>query len=142
MDAQRNRERILEVAKEAFARSGVSTSLGREIVRPVEISNESGPGWAPSQSLLGLHARTDKVATNEHPYPAKMGSCLIGGFGHDRHLQAAADGLSNVPDRYSLFSDRVISGAYFLLLERQPVEAGGVEDVHGRPAVESIANIR
>jgi AcrR family transcriptional regulator len=27
MDAQRNRERILEVAKEAFARSGASTSL-------------------------------------------------------------------------------------------------------------------
>jgi AcrR family transcriptional regulator len=27
MDAQRNRERILDVAKEAFVRSGASTSL-------------------------------------------------------------------------------------------------------------------
>src|SRR4029077_2567689 len=142
MDAQRNRERILEVAKEAFARSGASTSLGREIVRPVQISNESGPGWAPSESLLGLRARTDKVATNEHPYPAKMGCCHLGGFGHDRHLQAAADGLSDVPKRHSLFGDRVMPGPCFLLLERQPVEAGSVEDVHGRPAVESVAHVR
>jgi hypothetical protein len=71
-----------------------------------------------------------------------MSCCLLGGLGSDRHLQAAADGLSNVPERYSLFSDRVISGAYLLLLERQSVKAGGVEDVHGRPAVESVAHIR
>src|ERR1700693_1358412 len=101
MDEQRNRERILEVAKEAFARSDASTSL--EIVRPVEISNESGPGWTPSQLSLGLHARTYKVATNEHPYPAKMGCRLLGGFGHDRYVQGAADGLSDVPNRHSLF---------------------------------------
>src|ERR1700726_4595320 len=101
MDAQRNCERILEVAKEAVARSGASTSLGPEIVRPIEISNESGPGWAPSQSLLGLHARTDKVATNKHPYRAEMGCRLLGGFRHDRHLQAVADGLSDVPKRHS-----------------------------------------
>ena len=54
--------------------------FSREIVRPVEIINESGSGWAPSQDSLGLHARTDKVATNEHPYPAKMGCCLLGGL--------------------------------------------------------------
>jgi AcrR family transcriptional regulator len=36
-DAQRNRERILEVAKEAFARSGADTSLD-------DIANEAGVG--------------------------------------------------------------------------------------------------
>lgn len=38
-DAQRNRERILEVAKEAFARSGVNTSLD-DIAKEAEV----GPG--------------------------------------------------------------------------------------------------
>src|SRR5579862_5308285 len=116
--------------------------LSREIVRPVEIINEFGSGRAPSQSLLGLHARTDKVATNEHPYRAKMGRGLLEGFGHNRHLQTAADRLSDFPKGHSLFGDRVIPGPSFLLLERQPVEAGSVEDVYGRPAVDSVAHIR
>jgi AcrR family transcriptional regulator len=37
MDAQLNRERILEVAKEAFARSGASTSLD-------DIAKQAGVG--------------------------------------------------------------------------------------------------
>ena len=93
-----------------------------ELVRPVKIGNESGPGSVPSQSSLGLHARTDKVATNEHPYHAEMRCCLLAGLGHDRHLQAAADGLSDIPEQQSLFSDRVMPGACFLLLE--PANSG------------------
>ena len=37
MDAQRNRERLLEVAKEAFARSGADTSLD-------DIAKQAGVG--------------------------------------------------------------------------------------------------
>jgi hypothetical protein len=40
--------------------------FSREIVRPVEVINESGPGWTPSQDSLSLQARTYEVATNEH----------------------------------------------------------------------------
>jgi hypothetical protein len=116
--------------------------FSREIVRPVEISNESGPGWAPFHQSLGLRARSGKVATNEGPQPTKMGCRLLSGFGHDGHLQAAPDRMSDVPRRHALFRYRVIPGACFLLLQRQPVEAGSVEDVHGRPAVESVAHIR
>jgi hypothetical protein len=90
----------------------------REIVRPVEISNESG--WAPSHSSLGLRARADKVASNEHPYRAKVGCCLLGDFEHDQHLQAAADGISDVPNRHSLFGDRVIPRASFPGLRISP----------------------
>jgi hypothetical protein len=39
MDAQRNRERILEVAKEAFTRFGADASL-------------AGPGWQQSARSL------------------------------------------------------------------------------------------
>ena len=30
-----------------------------EVARLLEVGNESRPGWAPSQPLLCLHARTD-----------------------------------------------------------------------------------
>src|SRR5690242_4431209 len=89
-----------------------------EIIRPVEIGNESGSDWAPCQPSLRLHAGTDKVATNENPQPSEMGCCLLSGFGHDWHLQAAAYGLSDLPDRHSFFGDRMIPGTRFLLLER------------------------
>src|ERR1700719_3681739 len=105
-----------------------------------EIGNESGAGWAPSQLPLRLQARSGKVATNEHAQPAEMCCCLVGRFGYDRHLQAAADSLGNVPEGHSLFGDGMIPGTCFLLLERQPVEAGSIEDVDSRPAVESVAH--
>jgi hypothetical protein len=115
---------------------------GLRITHLFEVSNQSRPSWAPSQPCLRLHARTDKVATNEHPQPAEVGCRLLGGFRHGWHLQAAADGVGDFPDRHALFGDRMIPGASFLLLERQPVEAGGIEDVDSRPTVESIGHIR
>jgi hypothetical protein len=48
-DAQRNRERILEVAKEAFARSGASTSLD-DIAKPAGV----GAGTCVVTFLRGM----------------------------------------------------------------------------------------
>src|SRR5438094_837073 len=106
----------------------------------VQIRNESRTGWPPTQSSLCLHARSVNVAANELPEPSEMGSCLLGRFGHDRHFQTAADGLSDIPEWHSLFSDRVIPGPCFLFLQRQPVEARSIEDMHGWPAVEPVAD--
>jgi AcrR family transcriptional regulator len=50
-DAQRNRERILEVAKEVFTRSGANTSLD-------EIAKEAGVGPGTLLSSLSHSRRT------------------------------------------------------------------------------------
>ena len=71
-----------------------------------------------------------------------MVGCLLGGLGDDRHLQAAADCVSDVSKRHALFGDRVIPGSRSSLLKRQPVEVGSIEQVHRGPAVEPVADIR
>ena len=48
-----------------------------------------------------------------------------------RHLQASADDFSDVPNRYSLFSDCVVRAARFLLLQRQLVGATPMEYLTG-----------
>src|ERR1700693_4441254 len=58
------------------------------------------------------------------------------------HLQAPADNLSDLPHRYSFFSDRVVPAARFAFLQRKPVKTGNIENMRRRPAIESLANIR
>ncbi len=74
MDAQRNRERILEVAKEAFTRSGASTSLD-------DIAKQAGVGagtlyrhFPTRDALLEAVYRTEveKLAAAERKYAQAM----------------------------------------------------------------------
>ena len=73
-DAQRNRERILEVAKEAFTRSGVNASLD-------EIAKEAGVGpgtlyrhFPTRETLLGAVYRTEmeKLAAAERKFAEEL----------------------------------------------------------------------
>ena len=73
-DAQRNRERILEVAKEAFARSGASTSLD-------DVARQAGVGagtlyrhFPTRDALLEAVYRTEveKLAAAERKFAATM----------------------------------------------------------------------
>jgi AcrR family transcriptional regulator len=73
-DAQRNRERILEVAKEAFTRSGANTSLD-------DIAKEAGVGagtlyrhFPTREALLEAVYRTEveKLAAAEQKFAASM----------------------------------------------------------------------
>jgi AcrR family transcriptional regulator len=73
-DAQRNRERILEVAKEAFARSGADTSLD-------DIAKEAGVGagtlyrhFPTRDDLLGAVYRTEveKLAEAQQKFAETM----------------------------------------------------------------------
>src|ERR1700722_13530729 len=61
------------------------------------------------------------------------------------HLQAPADNLSDLPHRYSFFSDRVVPAARFalglVLFQRKPVETGNIENMRRGPAIESLADI-
>ena len=73
-DAQRNRERILEAAKEAFTRAGVDASLD-------EIAKEAGVGpgtlyrhFPTRETLLGAVYRTEmeKLAAAERTFAAEL----------------------------------------------------------------------
>lgn len=73
-DAQRNRERILEVAKEAFTRSGSSTSLD-DIAKEAEV----GPGtlyrhFPTREALLEAVYRTEmeKLAAAEQKFAEEL----------------------------------------------------------------------
>jgi AcrR family transcriptional regulator len=73
-DAQRNRERILEVAKQAFAKSGVNTSLD-DIAKEAEV----GPGtlyrhFPTRDALLEAVYRTEveKLAAAQQKFAASM----------------------------------------------------------------------
>ena len=73
-DAQRNRERILEAAKEAFTRAGVDASLD-------EIAKEAGVGpgtlyrhFPTRETLLGAVYRTEmeKLASEERKFAEEL----------------------------------------------------------------------
>src|SRR6204780_3071969 len=73
-DAQRNRERILEVAKEAFTRSGANASLD-------DIAKEAGVGagtlyrhFPPRDALIEAVYRSEveKVAAAEKKFSANL----------------------------------------------------------------------
>src|SRR5580704_7304497 len=115
--------------------------LSFEVLHVLEIAEQPGPCWAPSQPFLRLRAGCRTVHTRKVPEKAKMVGCLLGGFRDDRHLEAAPDGLGDVAKRHALFGDGVIPGSRRGLLKRLPVEAGNVEHVRGGPAVEPVADI-
>jgi hypothetical protein len=79
--------------------------------------------------------------TNERREPTKVLARLLGGLGDDRHLQTPANCLSDLSKWHALFCDRVIARSCRTFLQHQPVEMGGIEQVHGRKAVEAVANI-
>jgi hypothetical protein len=58
------------------------------------------------------------------------------------HLQAADNHLSDFSHRYSLFSDRVVPAACFVLHQRKPVEMGNIENMRRRPAIKSVLQLR
>src|SRR5579872_267118 len=107
-----------------------------------EIGNQSGSGWAPSEPLPGLCARSWHIEGREHREPSKMSRRFLRREADHWHLQDAANDFSDLPHRYSFFSDRVVPAAGFVLLQSKPVEMGNIENMRRRPAIESLANIR
>jgi AcrR family transcriptional regulator len=73
-DAQRNRERILEVAKRAFARSGANTSLD-DVARQAGVGAGTLYRHFPTRDALleaVYHAEVAKLAAAEREFSAKF----------------------------------------------------------------------
>jgi AcrR family transcriptional regulator len=73
-DAQRNRDRILEVAKEAFARSGANTSLD-DIAKHVEVGAGTLYRHFPTRDALlevVYRAEVEKLAAAERELSGKL----------------------------------------------------------------------
>ena len=100
------------------------------------------PGGIPAQLFSRLCAGGGDIPCSERCKPAKMSGGLFRRERDHRHLQSSTDDLSDVPDGHSLFRDRMIPGTRVALLQRQPVQVGGIEAVSRRPAVEPVADVR
>ena len=136
MDAQRNRERILEVAKEAFARSGASTSLD-------DIAKQAGVGagtlyrhFPTREALLEAVYRTEveklaaaerKLAQDLSPVEALRAWMLlfVDYFATKKIIAPALNTLVGGPSKVYEASAAQITGAIRALVERA-VESGHI----------------
>src|SRR5258708_1904800 len=70
-----------------------------------------------------------------------MAGCLLGGLADDRHIQVAADDVSDVSSRDSLVGDRMVVGPGGALFQRQPEQMSSIEPVYRGPAVYPVAYV-
>src|SRR6516165_4205594 len=97
------------------------------ITHVLEISEESGAGWVPSQLVPCLGAGGRDIPSNKCREPAKMSGGLFRCDGDRGHVQASTDGLSDVSSGHFLFRDCMIPGVHVCLLQRQSVQVGSIE---------------
>jgi len=71
-----------------------------------------------------------------------MLDCFLGRFGDNRNVQALADDFSDISKCDALFGNCVIPSPRSGLLECKPKKMGGIESVHGAPAITPVAHIR
>ncbi len=114
---------------------------GFEIARPVEIGNERRLLRLPPQQFPSSLARGRAVDRCDMHEPAKVVGYFLGGFGDDRHVQAAADHASDVSERHALVGKPVIPGSCGALLKHESVEMSRIEPMHRGPGVEPVAQI-
>ena len=79
--------------------------------------------------------------SGEHGEPAEVGEGVLRGEGDGGNFQALADCLGDCLHWHTLLADCMVNGAWGVLFQCEAVEPGGVEDVDGGPAVESIADV-
>ena len=60
---------------------------------------------------------------------------------YDRNVEAAADHLGDFLERHALFGNCMKVPSHRAALEHESIDAGGVETMHGRPAIPPVANI-
>ena len=70
-----------------------------------------------------------------------MRGCFLRRFGHDGDAEPSADQLGNRLERHAFLGDRMIAPRGRTLLQRETIDARGVEAVRGRPAVLAFADI-
>ncbi|MGH8111068.1 MAG: hypothetical protein ACREPL_03925, partial [Rhodanobacteraceae bacterium] len=112
----------------------VNQSLG--VASLVEIGQQTGLRRRPFQFSPRLRARCTHVETDKRRKPAEKRAGLIRSDGLDRQVQASTDRPRDVTQRHTFFCHRMVFRAGLGLFERQPVKAGGIEYMHGGPAIE------
>src|SRR5258708_1878910 len=93
-------------------------SLCVEVSATLEIRDEAGVGWAPSEALLRQLARARRVHCEHLADEAQHAHDFLGGLRDRGHVQALADDLRNVANRNAFVGDSVVSAARGALLER------------------------
>src|SRR2546421_5866783 len=88
-----------------------------------------------------LRAGSRAVDSKKLRDPTKMAGCLLAGLRDDRQVQAPANYLSDVANRYSLVGNAVIRGSSRTLLKHKPVKTGSIEPVHCGPSVKPVTDI-
>jgi hypothetical protein len=107
----------------------------------LQVLDQAGPNRPPAEELLGRGARGRVVQLHERAQEAEVGGGLVG-FDADRgQVQAPADGLGDVTERYALVTDSVQPRPGRRGFQRQPVQPGRVELVHGRPPAGPVADV-
>src|SRR5207237_8508446 len=112
-----------------------------EVAPALEIGDETRLVWAPSTPLSRLRSRGRKVEREETREPGEVRNGLLGGLRDDRHVQVSADDLRNLPGRHALVGNAENRRSRRTLLERKPVEIRGIEPVHRRPPVATVADM-
>jgi|GEM_PF-5907153 len=120
----------------------LSVGTTRELFWMLQVGDETGLCWVPSQAILCFRARGRRVAADEECKPAEMLGCLLGGFGDDRHVGASADCFGDLSKRHALFGDGVNPFSRNALFKGQPVEPRSIDQVRRGPAVAPIVDVR
>src|SRR2546426_1562742 len=112
-----------------------------EVAPALEIGDETRLVWVPSKPLSRHRARGRKVEREETREPGEVRGGLFGGLRDDRHVQASADDLRDLPGRHALVGNAEKRRSRRTLLERQPEEMRGIEPVHRGPPVAPVADV-
>ena len=116
----------------AFSQAASGSSGGNlsKIGRMIDVGDEPGLFRLPVELRAGTRARSRDVDACEHREPAEVLGRLFGRLRDDRNVQAPADHLGDLLERHALFGDRMEGAPLRAALEREPIDAGGVEPVH------------
>ena len=128
---------IARCKREEFVRPGLRFKFpfGYATSSRSRSASSVGPVGCQPSFLRVCSLEAGHVVRGKHREPAEIGLRLFRRDGFDRQIQAPADGFGDIAHRHAFLGDRVIFRASFCLLDRQPVEAGGVEHVRRGPAI-------
>src|SRR5919202_5666492 len=93
----------------------------------------------PAQLLFCFSTGRRAIDHNEATHPSTMTSRFIGRSRHHRQIQVSTNDFGNLANWYAFVGHTVVTSAGNALLQRQPVQMSGIEPVHSRPAVATVA---
>ena len=115
----------------------VSSAASGRVVPGLKIVKQARVGGLPGELLAGQCAGSWLVHAEHVAEEAEA----LGWDDLGRQIELAADGFGDRTHRVALVADLVCHRAGSRVFEDQPEELGGVEAMHGRPALGAVADI-